>query len=93
MNFKISHTTYIFVNRFDKEVRLSLGWKSHNLRFYLIAQLDKTRLSLGIFSEQTSEAAHKSTKPSLNEYLPNEYKNIHSDRLLKAVSSYSSMRM
>ena len=43
-----------FLNTFDKGVRLSLGWKGHNLRFHLITQLDKNRLPLGIFSERAN---------------------------------------
>ena len=31
-----------FLNTFEKGVRLSLGWKGHNLRFHLITQLEKT---------------------------------------------------
>ena len=72
---------------------ISLGWKGHNLRFHLVDQLNIFKYPLGIFSEQTSEAAHKSMKKTLSRYVQNEVKVTHGKSLMKAVSTYSSMRM
>ena len=82
-----------FLAKTGESVNLSLGWKGHNIRFHLIDQLERTQHSLGIYSEQTSESAHKNMKKTLNRYLPSEDNPTHASCLFKGVSTYSSMRV
>ena len=90
-NEKIDELNELMVSQ-DKKT-ISLGWKGHNLRFHLVDQLNIFKYPLVIFSEQTSEAAHKSMKKTLSRYVQNEVKVTHGKSLMKAVSTYSSMRM
>ena len=72
---------------------LRFGWKGHILLHHVQPFLDHTQTSLGVYSEQCSEAVHCNFKKTYQRYASNEDHEDHGIKLKKAVSSYSSMRI
>ena len=81
------------INQRSDNLNFSMGWKGHNLKFHLADQLDLMKMPLGIYSEQTSEAAHRSMKKTLSRYTTSEEKSCHGESLRRVTSTYSSMRV
>ena len=72
---------------------MRFGWKGHILLHHVQPFLDHTQTSLGVYSEQCSEAVHCNFKKTYQRYASNEDHEDHGIKLKKAVSSYSSMRI
>ena len=70
-----------------------LGWKGHVLIYHVEEFLKRTGKPLGIYTEQCSEAVHANFKKTYKRYACNEAFEGHGEKLRKAVSSYSSMRI
>ena len=68
-------------------------WKIHILVAHLKPFLEIKQVGLGIFCEQTSEAAHCVLKPTLQRLKRKADHRLHGMRLLRAVSDFSSKNM
>ena len=73
----------------DFSKKFYLGWKGHVLIYHVEEFLKRT----GIYTEQCSEAVHANFKKTYKRYACNEAFEGHGEKLRKAVSSYSSMRI
>ena len=78
-----------------KELKINLQptWKIHILVLHLKPFLEEKKVGLGIYCEQTSEAAHAVMKPTINRFKRKEDHPLHGPRLLRAAASFSSQNM
>ena len=65
-------------------------WKIHILACHVQTFLDEKQVGLGIFCEQTTEAAHCVFKPTLQRFKRKADHQLHGARLLRAVCDFSS---
>ena len=86
----LSLITYV-----DKYLRIirKPTWKIHILVTHLKPFLEMKQVGLGIFCEQSSEAAHCVLKPTLQRFKRKADHRLHGTKLLRAVSDFSSKNM
>ena len=65
-------------------------WKIHILACHVETFLDEKQVGLGIFCEQTSEAAHCVLKPTIQRFKRKVDHRLHGPRLLRAAGDFSS---
>ena len=65
-------------------------WKIHILTCHVETFLDEKQVGLGIYCEQTSEAAHCVLKPTIQRFKRKVDHRLHGPRLLRAVGDFSS---
>ena len=65
-------------------------WKIHILACHVETFLDEKQVGLGIFCEQTCEAAHCVLKPTIQRFKRKVDHRLHGARLLRAVGDLSS---
>jgi hypothetical protein len=83
------------LNYAEKELNIKLQptWKIHILVVHLKAFLDEKKVGLGIYCEQTSEAAHAAMKPTIDRFKRKADHPLHGPRLLRAASCFSGQNM
>ncbi|XP_065681098.1 uncharacterized protein LOC124817172 [Hydra vulgaris] len=72
---------------------LSMGWKGHIIEHHLAMFLNRTKLPLGVFSEQCSESVHHNMLKTLSRFSTSEFRENHGELLRKAIVEYSSQRI
>nr|XP_047132520.1 uncharacterized protein LOC124811227 [Hydra vulgaris] len=72
---------------------LSMGWKGHIIEHHLVMFLNRTKLPLGVFSEQCSESVHHNMLKTLSRFSTSEFRENHGELLRKAIVEYSSHRI
>ena len=72
---------------------LNPTWKVHILVTHLKLFLDEKKVGLGIYCEQTSEAAHSILKPTIRRFKRKADHDLHGPKLMCAASSFSSQNM
>ena len=72
---------------------LNPTWKVHILVTHLKLFLDEKKVGLGIYCEQTSEAAHSILKPTIQRFKRKADHDLHGPKLMRAASSFSSKNM
>ena len=83
------------INYSEAELHIDLHptWKVHILVVHLKTFLDEKKVGLGIYCEQTSEAAHAAMKPSIDRFKRKADHPLHGPRLLRAAASFTSQNM
>ena len=74
-------------------IQVSTTWKMHVLGCHVEQWLDRHPVGLGVYAEQTSEAAHKDFKKTLKRFAVAETNAVHASKLLKASVDWSSKHM
>ena len=77
----------------DLNIQVSTTWKMHVLGCHVEQWLDRHPVGLGVYAEQTSEAAHKDFKKTLKRFAVAETNAVHASKLLKASVDWSSKHM
>ncbi|XP_047144047.1 uncharacterized protein LOC124817711 [Hydra vulgaris] len=72
---------------------LSMGWKGHKIEHHHVMFLNRTKLPLGVFSEQCSESVHHNMLKTLSRFSTSEFRENHGELLRKAIVEYSSHRI
>ena len=77
----------------ELKVELSPTWKIHILVTHLKPFLQEKQIGLGLFCEQTSEAAHCAMKPTIQRFKRKADHRLHGARLLRVAGDFSSKNM
>ena len=86
----------ISVIKYSKEklkIKHNPTWKVHILVCHLTPFLDMKKVGLGIFCEQTSDAALSIIKPTMQRFHRKADHHLHGSRLLRAAGDFSSKNM
>ena len=75
------------------KVVLKPTWKVHILVTHLKPFLQEKQIGLGIFCEQTSEAAHCVMKPTMQRFKRKSDHRLHGAKLLRVAGDFSSKNM
>ena len=74
-------------------IKVSVPWKMHILGLHVEQWIDKHPTGLGVYAEQTGEAAHKDFLKTWKRFKVRESHSTHAARLKAAVVRYSSKRL
>ena len=74
-------------------IKLEPTWKVHILVVHLKVFLEEKMLPLGVFCEQTSEAAHCIIKPTTQRFKRRSDHRQHGPKLFRAVTDFTSKNM
>ena len=74
-------------------IKVSVPWKMHILGLHVEQWLDKHPTGLGVYAEQTGEAAHKDFLKTWKRFKVRESHRTHAEKLKRAVVHYSSKRL
>ena len=74
----------------ELQINLHPTWKIHILVLHLKPFLAKKKVGLGIYCEQTSEAAHAVMKPTISRFKRKADHPLHGPRLLRAAASFTN---
>ena len=74
-------------------IEVSTTWKIHIIGCHVEQWLDRHPVGLGVFAEQTSEAAHKDFEKTRKRFAVSESNSTHGAKLLRATVDHSSYRV
>ena len=75
------------------KISLNPTWKVHIVVCHLKQFLDEKKVGLGIYCEQTSEAAHSTMKPTIQRFKRKADHELHGPRLKRAASALSAVNL
>ena len=75
------------------KIPLKPTWKVHILVTHVVTFLEEKKVGLGIYCEQTSEAAHSVMKPTIARFKRKADHELHGPRMLRAASAFSSQNI
>ena len=83
------------LNHFNEVLKINLNptWKVHILVCHLKQFLDEKKVGLGIYCEQTSEAAHSIMGPTIQRFKRKADHELHGPRLKRAAAAFSAQNL
>ena len=92
---RFNASVHNLVKHFNEVLKITLNptWKVHILVCHLKQFLDEKKVGLGIYCEQTSEAAHSIMKPTIQRFKRKADHELHGPRLKRAAAAFSAVNL